>query len=107
MDQKVTPLYLVRKQRSALEIYADFVATFGQESASYPSLADYLRQATFATLTPSIFFEPEPEPDDSDEAILLTRSEPPFASVRLTHLSRSTVYRRLTQTLGFHVRHLG
>jgi hypothetical protein len=49
---------------------------------SYPSVMHYLRQAKFATPKPSIIStDPEPELDDSDEAILLALSEQPFASV--------------------------
>jgi hypothetical protein len=48
--------------------------------------------------------------DDSDQVILAALEDNPFASVRqlsrLTHLPLTTVYRRLTQSLGFVVRHL-
>jgi hypothetical protein len=49
-------------------------------------------------------------PNDVDEVSLSTLAETPFASVRqlarLTHRSAVTVYRRLTQSLGFTARHL-
>jgi hypothetical protein len=71
----------------------------------------YLREARFP---PS---KPEPHPadvqndlDDSDQAISAALEDSPFASVRqlsrLTHLPSTTVYRRLTQSLGFVARHL-
>jgi hypothetical protein len=44
--------------------------------------------------------------DDFDEPILSALDENPFASVRLTHIPATTVYRRLTELLGFTARHL-
>jgi hypothetical protein len=48
--------------------------------------------------------------DDSGQAILAALEHRPFASVRqlsrLTHLASTTVYRRLTESLGFVARHL-
>jgi hypothetical protein len=47
---------------------------------------------------------------ESDQAILLALEEQPFSSVsqltRATHLSRMTVYRLLTGSPNFRVRHL-
>jgi hypothetical protein len=47
---------------------------------------------------------------DSNQAIVTALDESPFVSVRqlsrLTHLHSTTVYRRLTQSLGFVARHL-
>jgi hypothetical protein len=78
---------------------------------SYSSVTRYLREGRFP---PS---KPEPHPpdvqrdlDDSDQAILAALEDSLFASVRqlsqLTHLLPTTVYRRLTQSLGFVARHL-
>jgi hypothetical protein len=89
----------------------DIVATLGSEAVSYSSVTRYLREAQFL---PS---KPEPHPadvqrdlDDSDQAILAALKDNPFASVwhlsRLTHLPSTTVYRRLTKSLGFVARHL-
>jgi hypothetical protein len=53
---------------------------------------------------------PEHQLDDSDQAILFALADQPFASIcelsRLTHLPRTIIHRRLTQSLGFRVRHL-
>jgi hypothetical protein len=53
---------------------------------------------------------PEHQFDDSGQAILLALADQSFASIRelsrLTHIPRTTVQRRLTQSLGFRVRHL-
>jgi hypothetical protein len=54
--------------------------------------------------------EISPHIDDSDEAILSALEERPFSSVqqlsRATHLPAATVYRRLSEKLGFAGRHL-
>jgi hypothetical protein len=110
MDQRTTTLDLARKGPSATEIHVDLAATLGPESVNYPSVKHYLHQVKFPTSKPNIIIaEPEPELDDSDEAISLGLSEQAFASVRkvtqFMHLSRSTVCKRLTQTLSFRVRH--
>jgi hypothetical protein len=111
MDQRSIVLYLARKKLSALDIYTDLVQTLGPDAVSYPSVTRFLRDAKCTLPNPPATFSDEmPGSDDSDEAILLALTEQPFASIRqlsrLTHLSRTTVYRRLTQSLGFHVRHL-
>jgi hypothetical protein len=53
---------------------------------------------------------PEHHLNDSDQALFLALADQPLASIRelsrLTHLLRTTVHRRLTQSLGFRVRHL-
>jgi hypothetical protein len=94
MDRRAIALYLARKGLAAVEIHDDLVATLGPKSVNYPSVTHYLRRAQFTSSKPSIIFsEPEPEFDDSYEAILLILSESPFASMRqsarLAHLSRS------------------
>jgi hypothetical protein len=70
------------------------------EAVSYPSVITYLRETRFSPSIPlAMFAEPNPEPDDSDNVILLALAEQPFASVRqlarLTSLPRSIVHRQL------------
>jgi hypothetical protein len=111
MDQQLIVLYLSRKGRSAVAIRDDLVATLNPEAVSHPSVTRYLREAIFTSSNP-----PDPLPpldhqlDDSDQVILLAIADQPFASIRelsrLTHLPQTTVHRRLTQSLGFRVRHL-
>jgi hypothetical protein len=111
MDQQSIALYLSRKGLSAVAIHDDLVATFGAEAVSYPSVTHYLREAIFVSSNPP---DPLPPPehqlDDSDQAILFAPADQPFASIRelsrLTHLPRTTVHRRLMQSLGFPMRHL-
>jgi hypothetical protein len=68
---------------------------------SYPSVTAYLREARFSlSIQLAIFAESNPEPDDSDNVILLALAEQLFMLVRqlarLTYLPRSTLHRRLT-----------
>jgi hypothetical protein len=111
MDQQLTVLYLSTKKLSAVANYDDLVATLGAEAVSHPPVTRYLRKAIFASSNP---LDPLPPPehqlDDSDQVILLALADQPFASIHelswLTHLPRTTAHRRLTQSLGFYVRHL-
>jgi histone-lysine N-methyltransferase SETMAR len=111
MDQQTIVLYLRRKGLSRKAIRADLEATLGSEAVSYSSVAKYIHDALCEEpyrITPPP--DPEPEFDDSDKAILSALADQPFASVRelarLTHLPKTTVHRRLTQSLGFRVRNL-
>jgi hypothetical protein len=96
---------------SASEIHDDIMATVGPDAAPYSSVTRDLREARFP---PS---KPEPHPadvqrylDDSDQTILAALEDNLFASVRqhsrLAHLHSTTVYRHVTQSLGFVARQL-
>jgi hypothetical protein len=111
MTQRPIVAYLSLKGMLAREIHDDIVASRGPNAVSYSSVTRYLHEAQFL---PS---KPESHPadiqrdlDDSDQTILVALEDSPFASVRqlsrLTHLSSTTVYRHLTQSLGFGARHL-
>jgi hypothetical protein len=111
MDQRSIVLYLATKGLAAMKIDNDLAVTLGSDAKGDRSVTRFLRDAKFPSLNlPIIFSEENHSLDDSNEAILLALTEKPFASVgqlsRLTHLPRSTVYRWLTQSLRFHVRHL-
>jgi uncharacterized membrane protein len=111
MDQQSTVLYLFRKGLSAVVIHDDLVATLAATAVSYRSVTRYLREAIDASSSPPDPLPPrEHQLDDSDQAILLVLADQPFASIRelsrLTHLPRTTVHRRLTQSLQFRMRHL-
>jgi hypothetical protein len=111
MDQRSIVLYLASKGLSALEIDSDLVGTVGSDANGYSSATYFLREAKFPSPNlPSTFSEENLSLDDSNEAILLAPSEQPFTSIRqlsrLRHLLRSPVSRRLTQSIGFHMRHL-
>jgi hypothetical protein len=70
----------------------------------------YLRKAIFVSFnSPTNILEAEPSFDDCDQAIHLALTERLFASfqerARLTHPPRTTLHRRLAQSLAFRIRH--
>jgi hypothetical protein len=104
-------MYLARKGLSAMEISNDLVVTLGLDAMGSGSVTRFLREAKFASPNPPTpFSEENPSIDDSNEAILLALTEQPFTSVRqlsrLTHLPSCTIYRRLMQSFGLHMRYL-
>jgi hypothetical protein len=113
MTQRPIVAYLSLKRMSVHEIHDDIVATLGPDAVSYSSVTRNLRKARFSAskleLRPADV-QRDRDLDDSDQAILAALEHSPFASVwqlsRLTHLPSTTVYRRLTQSLGFVARHL-
>jgi hypothetical protein len=111
MDQQSIVLDLSRKGLSAVAIHDNLVATLGAEAVSYPSVTHYLREVIFTSSNPPDPLPlPEHQLDDSNEAILLALADQPFAPTRelsqLTHSPRTTVHRRLTQSLRFCMRYL-
>jgi hypothetical protein len=111
MTQRSIVAYLSMKGMSAREIHDNIVTTLGPDAVSYSSVTRDLREARFRLL------KPEPHPadverglDDSDQALLAALEDSPFTSLRqlsrLIHLPSTTVYHRLTQSLGFVARHL-
>jgi hypothetical protein len=77
----------------------------------YPTVTSYLHAANFLIQRKEAPDEAGVTQTDSvDAAILKALTDNPFSSVpelsRLTSLSRSTVHRCLTESLGFAVRHL-
>jgi hypothetical protein len=106
MTQRPIVAYFSPKGTSARQIHDDIVDTLGPDALSYSSVIRDLREARFL---PS---KSEPHPADiqrnlrdSDQIILSALEDSPFAPLqnvsRLTHLPSTTVYRRLTQLLGF------
>jgi hypothetical protein len=111
VDQRSIVLYLARKELSVIAIHHDLVSTLGPEAVSYSSVTCYLREAIFVSSNSHANIpEAEFQFDDCDQAILLALVEQPFASIRelaqLIHQPRTTVHRRLAQSLGFRMRHL-
>jgi hypothetical protein len=99
------------KGLNAVEIHNDLAATLNGEAKSYSTVTYDLRKLTFSSpKTPQPSESPAPILNESDETILLTLSEEPFASVwqlaRRTHPHGFTVYDHLTRKLGFTVRYL-
>jgi hypothetical protein len=111
MAQRKIVAYLSLKGILAREIHDNIVATLAPDAVSCSLVTRCLREARF----PPSKLEPNPadvqrDLEDSDEAILATLEDSPFASMqqlsRLTHFPSTTIDRRLTQWLGFVARHL-
>jgi hypothetical protein len=101
-----------QKGLQPLAIHRDITATLGAEAVGYSSMTRYLRDPVLFSSNPvPALPEQECQPDDCGQAILRALAEQPFPLIRelsrLTQLPRTTVHTRLTQSLGFRVRHLG
>jgi hypothetical protein len=99
------------KGSSAKVIYQDLVQTLGVEAGVSPAVMRYLCAAKFPAQSKEAPDEAGVARTDSiDATILKALTNNPFSSVRelsqLTCLSIPTVHRRLTESLGFTVRHL-
>jgi hypothetical protein len=96
------------KGLSAREVHNELVAVLGLDVIGGSTVTRYRRQQQF----PAIFPEPsdEPPPTIIDDAILEGFDKQPFSSVRelakLTCIQTTTVYRHLTRSLGFVLKHL-
>jgi hypothetical protein len=111
MTQRPILAYFSVKGMSAREIHDDIVATLGPDAVSSSSVTRYLGKARFPPSKPELHpADVQRDLDDSDQAILAALEDSPFASMRqlsrLIHLPSTTLYRRLTQSLGFVASHL-
>jgi hypothetical protein len=111
MDQCTIVVHMALKELSPGAIHKDLMDTLGLDAVVDSSLTRYLREGWYLPSdqgTPSV--EDDRDIDEADQAILFTLDQNPFASVRqlsqLTHIPSTTIYRRLTQSLGFTTRHL-
>jgi hypothetical protein len=94
-----------------MEIDNDLGATLDCNAMGSSSATRFLREAKFPSPNPFVTFSKENLClDDSNEALLLALTEQSFISIRQlsgpTHLPPTMVYRRLMQSLRFHVGHL-
>jgi hypothetical protein len=92
-------------------IHDEPVATLGEEAIAYRTMTNSLRAARVIPCDATPFSAAiSPHIDESDEAIVRDLEELPLSSVRqlsrATHLPKTTVYRRLSEKLGFTARHL-
>jgi hypothetical protein len=106
MDQ-----HLSLKGLNAVEIHNNLVAAFKGGANADSTVTYHLRKPSFPIpKAPQLSESPAPILNESDEAISLSLSEEPFASVRQlarrTHLHPSTISDPLTHKLGFTVRYL-
>jgi hypothetical protein len=108
MNQRLNVRDLDLKGLLAHVILDDLVATLDPKAVTYSPVTRYLREARLGTA--EVTLEPEsssPRLDDCDRAILAALKEEhfQFSSVReiarATHIPHTTVYRRLTKSLGF------
>jgi hypothetical protein len=111
MDQRTVVAHLALKGLSARSIHQDLVATLGGDPMAYSTVAGYIHNAHCSPSSQTAAPIAAPNClDDSDEPILSALDDNRFASVpqlsRLTHIPATTVYRRLTESLGFTARHL-
>jgi hypothetical protein len=111
MYQRMIVADLALKGLSAHAIHKDLMATFWCDAIAYSTVARYLHDADCSSSnqrTASV--EASRALDDSDQVILSSLDENLFASVRqlsrLTHIPPTTVYRRITNSLGFTAYHL-
>jgi hypothetical protein len=92
----------------AAATHRDLQETLGPEAVAYSTVTMYLRTLRFRGKTEEEEISDHGQPlDEVDEAILKALACEPFASVRElarhTCLSRTTVHRHLTCSLGFTV----
>jgi hypothetical protein len=106
MTHRPIVAYLSLERMSAREIHGNIIATPGPDAVSYSSVTSYLSEARFPHSKPESHpADVQRDLNDSDQAISAALEDIPFTSMRqlsgLTHLPSTTIYRRLTQSLGF------
>jgi hypothetical protein len=108
MDQRSICLFLALKGLSARAVSNELIAILGADAIAYSTVTKRLRQRQFT----SILVDP---PEEIviivlDQAIIDVLEQYPFSSIqeltRFTCIPTTTVHRRLTQSLGFVVKHL-
>jgi hypothetical protein len=108
MDQRTICLYLSRKGFSAHAILEELVQLLGPDAIDYSTVTYHLRASRRTAQTEER--HSDPPPDVVDNAILKALDQIPFASVRelakAICIPRTTVWRRLKESLGFVVKHL-
>jgi hypothetical protein len=111
MNQRSIALYLSMKRLLPKAFHQELVQTLGAEAVAYRTVAWCLRAAKFPAQSKEAPEEARVTRTDSVHAVILRAlTDNPFSCVRelsgLIFMSRSTVHRRLTELLGFAVRHL-
>ena len=111
MDQRSICLFLEMKGLSARAIHNELIAVLGSEAVAYSTVTKYLRLRKHPNdFAETVFIESIKEENFIDQAITLALNEEPFASIRQiarkTLLPRSTIFRHLTLSMGFVMKHL-
>jgi hypothetical protein len=108
MDQRTICLYLSRKGFSAHTIHDELVYILGPDAIAYSTVTYHLRASRWTAQTEER--HSDPPPDVVDNAILEAPDQTPFTSVhelaKTTCIPHTIVWRRLTESLGFVVKHL-
>jgi hypothetical protein len=108
MDQRRICLYLNRKEFSALAIQKEIVQLLGPDVIAYSTVTFHLRASRGMAETEER--HSGLSPDVIEDAISRALNQSPFASVRelarSSYLPARIVWRRLTGSLGFIVKHL-
>jgi hypothetical protein len=111
VDQRSIVLYLSLKRMAAQTIHNYLIATLGNETVADITVTKYLRTAQFdPTKVPPNSDASSPHvtsmtPTGLDRIILAAHGKEPFSLVhelaRATHLTTTTVYKRLINSFGF------
>jgi hypothetical protein len=108
MDQRSVCMFLRKKLCSASAIYEQFVAFLESDAIPYTVMSKYLKETMWMACK-----NESPEMEGSyviDQAILAAPEKRPFSLVRdltkQTCISPFTIHWRLTNSMGFVVKHL-
>jgi hypothetical protein len=108
MDQRTICLYFNRNGLSAQAIHDKLVQILGFDAVAYLTMTFYLRASRWRAQNEEQ--HSDPPLDVIDNAILQAINQTQFASVwelaKSMSISGATVWRRLTGSLGFIVKHL-
>jgi hypothetical protein len=108
MDQRIICLYLSTKEFSSHAIHEGVVQILDSDAIAYSTVTYHLHASRWTTQTEER--HSDPPPDVVDNVILEALDQTPFASLRelakAICILRTTVWRRLTESLGFIVKHL-
>jgi hypothetical protein len=101
-------LFLALKGPSARAVYNEQTVVFGADEIAYSAATKYLRQRQFSSILVST--PEEPATTVINQIILNSIEQHPFSSIRelapIICIPTIAVYRYLTQSLGFVVKHL-
>jgi hypothetical protein len=108
MGQCSICFYRNKKRFSAQAIHDELMRILGSDAVAYSMVTFYLRASHWTAWKEEQ--HSYPPPDDVDNAILQALDQTPFGSVqelaKPTYISTATIWRRLTRSLGFVVKHL-
>jgi hypothetical protein len=108
MDQRSICLYVNGKGLSPHAIHDEFVQVLGSDAVAYSTVTFYLRASHWTAGKEEQ--HSGPPPNVIENTILQALDQTPFASVpefeNATCISTAIVWRRLTRSLGFTVKHL-